>query len=150
MRVLSGSITPLQPTPTPAGTPLVPSSQRTASCIAGRNASRSGGRGIAREATIAPPSSTIPLRIWCPPMSIPSTTTNPPLNSRQAPARIHSKDLSCNRARISTQQEQRGARYVLDVDHAVSQRLFLANEILQLRCGPSTLARGRARQIPVQ
>src|SRR5437016_8582070 len=146
MRVLSGSITPLQPTPTPAGRPLVSSSERSASCNAGRNASRSAGVGIAREATIAPSSSTMPLRIWCPPISMPSMTTIPPSDSGQAPARIHGQALAGNRTSILAQMKYRGARHVLDVDHAAGQWLLLANEFLQLRGGLRTLAGGRAHK----
>src|ERR1035438_9422911 len=48
MRVVAGSIMPLQPTPTPAGCSVLSTSQPMASCKDGRNESRSAGVGMVR------------------------------------------------------------------------------------------------------
>src|ERR1035437_2756213 len=75
MRVLSGSMMPLQPTPTPAGSSVASSSQRMPSCSEDRKPSRSAGVSTVRDATMAPCSSTMPAFICVLPISIPSTTT---------------------------------------------------------------------------
>src|SRR5262249_3873432 len=133
MRVLSGSMIPLHPTPTPAGSAVASSSQRMASCSEGRKPSRSLGVAIVREARMAPLSSTMPARICVPPISIPRTTIRAPKSDTgDAPPGIHVEYLAGNRLRCVFHQKDGGAGDVGNIDHSAREWLLLRYEFVKL------------------
>src|ERR1035441_5817280 len=135
-------MTPLQPTPTPAGDSVASMSQRTASSSSAWKLFRSAGVRMLRDARMAPVSSTMPALMWAPPISMPRITIGSQLTLPHRPRRA--LPVRCMLAPMSTwdpalYQDKHAFvwQYGRDLIGLLAPRS--GERILDVGCGPGQL-----------